>query len=167
MISFRQFFAEAVSNPFNNWKRPDFDEEMEEIKFAVEHNKLKWDENLYRQLLNKSPIVGLHSLPGWQKIQNTNPNRKSIEEIEAAYKEQGAVKGDPRSPDTIINKDIPRIVKGFKNNETMPASMVFKLPNGTLWCIGGNKRIQVASAMDIEPKVVYMDISKESQALHK
>jgi hypothetical protein len=45
------------------------------------------------------------------------------------------------------------VVKGFKENHTMPAPIIIKLPDQTCYQISGNTRLMFAKALGIRPKV--------------
>jgi hypothetical protein len=59
-------------------------------------------------------------------------------------------------------RDVNRIIRGFENNETIPAPIVVIKPDGKKTLIAGNNRLSVARALGVRPRVLLVALIHKS-----
>ena len=128
-----------------NWKKPDLQEEIEEIErtavaLDIDASKLFAD-------AKKGKIIDL-SDDIWSKLDNTDSwEIKSIEDAKLLADEYG--------------KDIESLIRGFELGKgSIPAPIILKRQQGGYYLIAGNTRLMVARAFGMTPKVLLVEANQ-------
>lgn len=129
-----------------NWKKPDLQEEIEEIeRTAVD---LDIDASKLFEDAKKGKIIDL-SDDIWSKLDNTDSwDIKSIEDARVLADE--------------YDKDIESLIRGFESGKaSIPTPIVLKRQEGGYYLIAGNTRLMVARAFGMIPKIYLVEDNQE------
>ena len=128
-----------------NWKKPDLQEEIEEIERTAV--ALDIDASKLFEDAKKGKIIDL-SDDIWSKLDNTDSwEIKSIEDAKLLADEYG--------------KDIESLIRGFELGKgSIPAPIILKRQQGGYYLIAGNTRLMVARAFGMTPKVLLVEANQ-------
>lgn len=130
---------------FNNWRKPT-DEEAE--------NEYKWE---YKHLRRAKGDI-FPTLEHWKEAIK-NGEYKDLPEHEDRNMEYRSHYPDIESIKDITStyqhpRDADRIIRGYDNNDSMPAPIIFRDKRGGARVVSGNTRLDIASVMKVPKKVL-------------
>jgi hypothetical protein len=150
MKSFNEWMQETMINQpvdhasirgTNNvkWIMPNIQKEMDELERTAD--TLGIDLNGLIQATQQSKLVPLDEMT-WRSMKNTD-----------SY---GIKKGDMRTVNSLgsgYGRDVGSILNAFQQGGTLPAPIVL-VRNNKPYLVGGNTRLMVARAMDVQPMIL-------------
>ena len=129
--------------PKVRWRRPDVDEEHDEI--VIRAKELGIHPDALKQAIQKG-IKGPLSHKHWKRLQNTDSwDTKKISRA--------------RELSIEYDKDVDRVEHGMRKGHTLPAAMVLHRKGKPPYLVGGNTRLMVARALGVKPHVIHARLS--------
>jgi len=125
---------------FNNWQKPNWEDELCELKRTSRDLKLKYS-FLKEKCIKKGFLTDL-DYNFWSKLENTSSFK--ISDLSDVY-------------DFLVKvertRDWQKIVLGFKNNDKIPSPIVCIKSDNIPYLVGGNTRLMISKALGIQPKI--------------
>lgn len=139
---------------YDNWVKPDDENLQIEYKYEYLKNIETKHGELFKSFFNfkkavlRSPVVELTS-----ELDKKIDNRSHCRTIENLKQLVGTY---------VYPRDIDKIIKGFQNNDKIPAPIILKFNDGYMRILGGNSRLNVAEIMGVPMKVIIVNIGVKS-----
>jgi len=129
---------------FNNWIEPSIEDHADEFERVCEDEGIDTQDLLDAFKNAKSIML---SSSDWARLENTDSW-----EIESL--------SDARIKAELYERDIDSIIDGFNAGNEMIMPLILERGDGSLVLVGGNTRLMVAKALNIQPRVLKINVPK-------
>jgi hypothetical protein len=144
---------------FNNWSLPDEQTIRADFSEYKKKEQSKWEGRArsmgfrfpifdtiedFKQALDNAPVIALT-----HDHDNQINNRSHCDDLSCLKDLVGSY---------VRPRDVDRIVQGYESNAKIPMPIVLKGSKGE-WIMAGNTRLDAAFILNVQPKVILIDVS--------